>query len=112
MQYFRVHPTYLRGWQMLCCELPLDEPLLKEVEEPLVLTIANHTPGHLPEDQPKGPDVHPFVGVEAVCLDGLIQDLWSHVALGAHTGIVPHIQLVGALGVHHCKAWNTEHSHC
>lgn len=68
------------------------------------LTVADHAPGHLPEHQPEGPDVHTLVGVEAVGLDALVQHLGGHVALGAHARVVAHVQLVCALGMHHGKA--------
>lgn len=87
-----------------CHESALAPPLLEAREGAPALTIAHHAPGHFPEHQPESPDVHSLVGVEAICLDRFVQHFGSHVALGAHTGVVPHIQLVCALGMHNCKA--------
>ena len=66
-----------------------------------VPTVAVGPPGDLPQHQAEGPDVHPLVGVEAVRLDAVVQHLGGHVALGAHLGVVPHVQQVVRLGVGH-----------
>lgn len=65
-----------------------------------IRTVADCSPGDLPQDQAQGPDVHPLIGLEAVHLDGVVKHFGSHVALRAHFGIVPHIQLIGVLKMH------------
>ena len=72
------------------------------------LTVAVSAAGDLPQHQAKGPDVHPLVGIEAVRLNGLIQHLGGHVALGAHFGVIPHIQLIVCLRVSDRQAWKEE----
>lgn len=65
-----------------------------------MLTIANRPPGDLPQDQAQGPDVHSFEGLKTVHLDGVVEHLGGHVALRAHFGIIPHVQLIGVLKMH------------
>ncbi len=36
------------------------------------LTITDGSASDLPQHQPKGPDVHPLIGIKTVCLNGLI----------------------------------------
>lgn len=67
-------------------------------------TIADGPPGDLPQHQAESPDVHPLVGLKAVHLDAVIQNLRRHVALGAYFGVTAHVQLIGVLEVHHGKA--------
>lgn len=74
----------------------------------LTLTIAVCASCYLPQHQPKGPDVHSLVSVEAVCLNGLVQYLRGHVALGAHLWIVAHIQQIVCLRVCYSQPWNTQ----
>lgn len=57
----------------------------------IVQTVADRPPGDLPQDQAKGPDVHSLEGLKAVHLDGVVQDLWGHVALRAHFRVVAHV---------------------
>lgn len=68
------------------------------------LTIADGSPGDLPQHQAEGPNVHSLVRLKAVRLDGVVQHLRGHVALGAHFGVVAHIQLISVLEVHNSQA--------
>ncbi len=36
------------------------------------LTVTDGSASDLPQHQPKGPDVHPLIGIKTVCLNGLI----------------------------------------
>lgn len=70
-------------------------------------TVADGPPGNLPQNEAQGPDVHPLVGLKAIHLDGVVQHLGGHVALGSHFGVVAHVQLVGVLEMHDGQTWRT-----
>lgn len=78
-------------------QLWFDDQWIKERENRrnhsacIVLTVADRAPCNLPQDQAKGPDVHSLEGLKAVHLDGVVQDLWGHVALRAHFRVVAHV---------------------
>lgn len=69
----------------------------------MTLTVAVCASRYLPQHQAEGPDVHSFIGVKAVCLNGLVQNFWRHVTLSANFRVVAHIQKVVSLGVSHSK---------
>lgn len=69
------------------------------------LTVTDGPASDLPQHQTEGPDVHPLIGIETVRLDGLIQNLWGHVALGSHFRIISHVQLIIRLCVCYCQTW-------
>ena len=66
-------------------------------------TIDDGPASDFPEDQAEGPDVSLLVGLKDVHANGLIQHLRGHVALGAHTRVVAHIQVVIGLRVYYCQ---------
>lgn len=71
-------------------------------------TIAHHPPGHFPQDKSKSPNIDSLVRIKAIHLDGFIQNFRGHVAFGAHSWVVPHVELIGALGMHDGQACKEE----
>lgn len=72
------------------------------------ITVYDSPAGDLPQHQAERPNIRLLVGLEDVHADALVQHLRSHVALGAHSRVVAHVQDVVTLRVHDGQAYNKQ----
>lgn len=74
-----------------------------------VLTVYSGPTGDLPQNQSQRPDISLLVWFKDVHTDTFIQDLRGHVAFGAHSSVVPYIQVVVGLRMSDSQAYqNTQ----
>lgn len=73
-----------------------------------IRTNINCSSSNFPQHESKGPDIDSLVRLKAICLNGVIQDLRGHVALCPNFRVIPYIQLICVLKMHHSKTWRTK----